>query len=223
MADRGRPRSFDRNVALVRATRLFWERGYEATSLADLTAAMGINSPSLYAAFSSKEALYSEVVELYVDAEAKSNRAVLEAASTAKEAIEGLLRRAAGRIARKGEPTGCLIMLGAINCAPENSHISEHLTAQRQLAERAIRERIERGVADGDVGSLADINALSSFYVSILKGLSVSARDGMKQADLEKVVTCAMAAWDASCRGRDEGGSNRRGVARLRRGHRSSP
>ncbi|MFM0348204.1 MULTISPECIES: TetR/AcrR family transcriptional regulator [Paraburkholderia] len=223
MADRGRPRSFDRNVALVRATRLFWERGYEATSLADLTAAMGINSPSLYAAFGSKEALYSEVVELYVDAEAKSNRAVLEAASTAKEAIEGLLRRAAGRIARKGEPTGCLIMLGAINCAPENSHISEHLTAQRQLAERAIRERIERGVADGDVGSLADINALSSFYVSILKGLSVSARDGMKQAELEKVVTCAMAAWDASCRGRDEGGSNRRGVARLRRGYRSSP
>ena len=196
MVDRGRPRGFDRDVALARAMRLFWERGYEATSLTNLTAAMGINSPSLYAAFGSKETLFREAVELYVATEAAGNQAALAAAVTARQAIEAVLRRAVERIARHGEPTGCLIMLGAVNCAPEHGSVGDYLAEQRRAAAQAIRERLARGVAEGDVGADTDIAALASFYASVLKGMSLSARDGAQRDELHRVVDCAMAAWD---------------------------
>jgi len=200
MADRGRPRAFDRDTALLHAMRLFWERGYEAASLSSLTAAMDINGPSLYATFGSKEALFRAAVERYVAAESKETQAVLAAAATAKEAIEALLRRAARRNVRKGDPKGCLVMISAIHGAPENRHISEYLVSLRHSAERAIQERIARGVAEGDVNPGADIDDLASFYVAVLKGLSLSARDGASKHELDSVVTRAMSAWDASPR-----------------------
>lgn len=205
MVDRGRPRGFDRDAALARAMHLFWERGYEATSLTNLTAIMGINSPSLYAAFGSKEALFREAVELYVATEAAGNQVALAAATTAREAIEAVLRRAVERIARHGEPTGCLIMLGGVNCSPENSAVGDYLAEQRRAARQAIRERLTRGVAEGDVGAHTDIDALASFYASVLKGMSLSARDGAKRDELHRVVDCAMAAWDGLAGGSRQG------------------
>lgn len=198
MAERGRPRSFDRDAALTSAMRLFWEHGYEATSITSLTAAMGINSPSLYAAFGPKDALFREAVELYVATEAAGNHDVLAGAATAEEAIEAVLRRAVDRITRHGEPTGCLIMLGAINTAPENASVRDYLAAQRRAAADAIRERITTGIAEGDVNAGTDADALANFYAAILKGMSLSARDGAERAQLHQIVDCAMASWDRS-------------------------
>ncbi|MES2450121.1 MAG: TetR/AcrR family transcriptional regulator [Pseudomonadota bacterium] len=197
MADRGRPRTFDRQSAVNAAMRLFWERGYEAVSLSDLTGAMGIRSSSLYVAFGSKEALFREAVKSYVAGEADATAAVLAAGDTARIAIRALLDRAAGRVAREGEPLGCLVMLGVIHHAPENDHIAAYLVAQREVAGRAIHGRILRGIADGDVPGTADVDGLAAFYVAILRALSLSARDGAKQPELAGIVDRAMAAWDA--------------------------
>jgi AcrR family transcriptional regulator len=195
MADRGRPRSFDRNGALLRAMHLFWERGYEATSLADLTAAMGISSPSLYAAFGSKEALFHEAIELYAATEGAGNREALATAATAREAIEAMLRRAAASFVRRGQPTGCMVVLSALNYSAENDAVRRRLAGRRRGAAQVIRARIARGVADGDVGAGADIDALAGFYAAVLNGLSLQARDGAKRKELDRVVDCAMTAW----------------------------
>jgi AcrR family transcriptional regulator len=195
MADRGRPRSFDRNTALARAMHLFWERGYEAISLADLTAAMGISSPSVYAAFGSKEALFREAVELYVATEGAANREALASATTAKEAIEAALRRAVAGFVRRGQPTGCLVVLGALNCSAENDAVRRYLARRRRSGAQAIRERLTRGVVEGDVSADADIEALASFYATVLNGLSLQARDGAKRKELDRIVDCAMAVW----------------------------
>lgn len=196
MADRGRPRAFDREAALAIAMRLFWERGYEGTSLADLKAAMGISTSSLAAAFGSKEKLFREAVDLYVATEAIGNHEVLAMAKTAKDAVEGVLRRAVSRMVRKGEPTGCLIMLGAINTSPENVAIIHYLVTQRRAAAEAIRDRVTRGIAEGDVAEGTDTNALANFYAAILKGAALSARDGATRNELDGIVDYAMAAWD---------------------------
>lgn len=196
MADRGRPRAFDRDAALAIAMRLFWERGYEATSLADLKAAMGISTSSLAAAFGSKERLFREAVDLYVATEASGNHEVLATAKTAKDAVQGVLRRAASRMVRKGEPTGCLIMLGAINTSPENTAIIDYLVTQRRAAAEAIGNRITRGIAESDVAESADTAALANFYAAVLKGMALSARDGASLKELYRIVDCAMTAWD---------------------------
>lgn len=196
MADRGRPRAFDRDAALASAMRLFWQRGYEATSLSDLKVAMGISTSSLAAAFGSKEMLFREAVDLYVATEAVGNHEVLATEKTAKDAVESVLRRAVSRMVREGEPTGCLIMLGAINTSPENAAIIDYLIAQRRAAAGAIRNRIVLGIVEGDVIEGVDADKLANFYATVLKGLALSARDGIPLIELNGVVDCAMAAWD---------------------------
>lgn len=87
-------------------------------------------------------------------------------------------------------------MLGAINCSPENASVSDYLAAQRRAAAQAIRERMARGLAEGEVGAHTDIDALAGFYASVLKGMSLSAHDGARRHELHRFVDCAMAAWD---------------------------
>ncbi|GGB13157.1 TetR family transcriptional regulator [Brucella endophytica] len=196
MANRGRPCGFDRNAALMRAMYLFWERGYEATSISDLAAAMGIKPPSLYAAYGSKESLFRQAVELYASSEAAGDKDVLWAHPTARAAIEALLRGAVDRIAHEDGPKGCFMVLGAVNCTPENAHIGEYLARQRQAGQQAIFERISLGVEAGDVDPGTDVAALAGFYATVLRGLSLSARDGAGKIELDGIVTCAMASWN---------------------------
>jgi AcrR family transcriptional regulator len=197
MSRTGRPREFDRDEALQRAMEIFWSQGYEGATLADLQKAMGgITAPSFYAAFGSKEALFREAVELYHKTHGTPLVKALMEAPTARASIEGLLRAAAGSFCQRGNPRGCLVLLGAINCMPANKGVEEFLREQRSIREKLLRQRLRRGISEGDLPSATDVNALASFFASILDGMAIRARDGAPRKTLNAIVDCAMAAWD---------------------------
>lgn len=197
MAARGRPRAFDRDAALQRAMEIFWARGYEGVSLTDLTEAMGIASPSLYAAFGSKEALFREAVELYGRLEGGATARALAAQPTARAAVEAMLRDNAAGYTTPGRPTGCMVVLAATNVSPANAGIGEFMAEQRRASREDIRDRIARGVADGDLGPGTDVDALAAYITTVLHGLSFEARDGVSCDTLNAIVDRAMATWDA--------------------------
>jgi AcrR family transcriptional regulator len=196
MAERGRPRSFDRDAALRAAMNSFWEHGYEGASMAVLTGSMGINSPSLYAAFGSKEELFRAAVQLYLDTEDKKGQTILAREKTARAAIDAMLRNSAGNLARPAMPHGCLLILADSNASPENAGIRDHLCRRRRDLQAGIERRVLRGIADGDVPAAADAKAIAAFYMTMLQGLSLRARDGATRDALMQVVESAMAAWD---------------------------
>jgi len=197
MATRGRPRAFDRDTALRQALDVFWERGYEGTSLSDLTQAMGIASASIYACFGSKEALFRETVALYGTISGSPPRRALSEHPTARAAIHAMLRATADEVTCPGTPHGCMLILAAPTGAVENHEVREFLAGLRRDMLDTIRDRLARGIADGDLTvSPASLDAIARYYTTLVQGLSVQARDGASRADLETVVTCAMAAWD---------------------------
>lgn len=197
MAGRGRPRSFDRDAALRTAMELFWERGYEGTSINDLAEAIGIASASLYGAFTSKEALFRETVALNTATSGQPPRRALIEQPTAREAIHAMLRATADEITRADAPHGCMLVLAAPTGAVENHPVREFLADQRRDVQAAIRARLGQGVTDGDIGASPErVEAVARYYATVVQGLSIQARDGADRADLETVVDCAMAAWD---------------------------
>lgn len=197
MAERGRPRSFDRDRALRRAMEVFWERGYEGTSLGDLTDAMGINRPSLYAAFGCKEALFREAIALYEAVEGRVASRTLEEAPTARTAVEGMLRANVAVFADPKKPSGCMIVNSSIVGRPENAEIRAFLARCRRDSVAALRDRLDRGIAEGEIPAGADTAAMADFYTTVLQGLSIQARDGASRGTLDFVVDSAMSAWGA--------------------------
>ena len=196
MAGRGRPRGFGREQALERALDLFWALGYEGATLSELQEAMGgITPPSFYAAFGSKEKLFKEVVELYTKTRNAPMITALTQGATARASVEGLLRAALVVFLQRNGPRGCLIVLSGVNCMPDNRGVQEYLREQRAFRQKAIRQRLERGVAEGDVPRGGDLGAAATFYTTIIDGLALQARDGVSQKALRSVVDGAMAAW----------------------------
>ena len=178
----GRPRSFDRAHALECALDAFWERGYEGTSVAQLTEAIGIGAPSLYAAFGDKQALFEEAAGHYRE---RLERSMADsfAARTAAEAIESMMVSAVEYYTEPGHPKGCLVMS------------EPRLATARASARAAIAGRLEQGVADGDLPGDVDVEALAAFVGVQLAGLSARARDGATREELLAAITAAMHAW----------------------------
>lgn len=201
MATRGRPRTFDPDTALRQALDLFWERGYEGTSLSDLAGAMGIASASIYACFGSKENLFRQVMELYGTTSGGPPRQALGEHPTARAAVHAMLRATADQITRSDAPHYCMLILAAPTGAVENHSVREFLADIRRSQFTAIRDRLVQGVADGDLDLPdAGLDAVARYYTTVVQGLSVQARDGADRAALEGVITCAMAGWDALTR-----------------------
>lgn len=196
MSGRGRPRLFDRDEALKRAMELFWAKGFGGTSLVDLTAAMGINAPSLYAAFGSKEQLFNEAVALYDRSEGPEIWEALSTEPTTRGAFEAYLKRTADSFTRSGKPAGCLIVLGALNGGDASAEVCGVLRRYRADNLRALHERLERGVAGGELPAGLDCAAVASFYATVQQGMSIQARDGASRDVLLAIADGAMAAWD---------------------------
>lgn len=183
----GRPRSFDREAALDSAMLLFWRHGYEATSLADLTAAMGIGPPSLYAAFGDKKSLFRAAVGRYL-AGPVTSASLIAAAPSGLAAARSLLQAAAVGFTGADTPPGCLLATGAISCSAEAADIQGELAAIRRDIEATLRERLisER---------LPEAEALAAHVMAVIQGMSTLARDGAPRERLLAVAEIALAGW----------------------------
>ena len=199
---RGRPRAFDRDAALARATREFWEKGFEATSMADLTAAMGIGSPSLYAAFGSKEALYGEALAYY-----RKNYDALVwdkfmSKDTARAAIEGLLCDSAAALTGDVAdiPRGCMVTLSSVG-SEGHSDLGDMVRTARAMTLARLAARLERARAEAEIPAAVDVHALARFIQTVQSGMSILARDGASGAELAAVAQLAMLGFDARVAG----------------------
>ncbi|MEU3410458.1 MULTISPECIES: TetR/AcrR family transcriptional regulator [unclassified Streptomyces] len=190
---RGRPRSFDRATALEKALMAFWEHGYEATSVSDLTRAMGIGAPSLYAAFGDKQSLFDEVVRVYAGTHgAFADRALAEE-PTAREGIARVLREAAAEYTDPAHPHGCMVVHAATNCT--NPEVEALLRERRNANIAALEARIRADVAAGLLPAGTDAAALARHAGAMLQGMSQQARDGARREELEALAEIAMAIW----------------------------
>ncbi len=196
MTERGRPRSFDRAAALMRAMEVFWAKGYHVTSMSDLIAAMNINSPSIYAAFGSKEKLFLEAVALYLANEGDRIWGAVATAPSERVAIETVLRISAEEFTRPGKPCGCLIVLGGLHTDDASKAVRQELQEHRAESMKMLLQRLKRGVAEGELPAGTDWRTIATFYITVQQGMSIQARDGATRNTLLAVADCAMAAWD---------------------------
>jgi len=192
----GRPRSFDIDRALDRALQVFWHKGYEGASLSDLTKAMGINRPSLYAAFGNKEALFRKALNRYTDGPAAYVREALEE-PTARAVVERLLHGAVDLLTDPHTPPGCLIVQGALSCGEAADPIRQELIARRGAGEAAIRRRMERAVANRDLPAGSKPADLARYVATLIHGMAVQAAGGASRKELLSVVETALRAWPA--------------------------
>jgi AcrR family transcriptional regulator len=195
-AQRGRPREFDADEALDRALTVFWRRGYEGASLPELTKAMGISRPSMYAAFGNKESLFRKALDRYHARRVPWIRAAMEK-PTAREVVETLLRSAADALTQPGSPHGCLTVQGALVCGDEAASIREELNARRAAGEAELRKRLERAVKEGDLPKKTDAADLARYVATVSRGMSVQAAGGATRKELHRVVDMTMRAWPA--------------------------
>jgi AcrR family transcriptional regulator len=187
----GRPRSFDIDRALDRALQVFWRKGYEGASLSDLTKAVGVNRPSLYAAFGDKEALFRNALHRYLHGPAAYTQEALKE-STARAVVERLLRGAADLNTSPRNPGGCLTVQGALACGEAVDSIRQELAAHRAAGEAALRRRFQRAKSEGDLPATANPADLARYVVTVIYGMAVQAAGGASRNQLQRIVEMAL-------------------------------
>jgi AcrR family transcriptional regulator len=192
MARLGRPRAFDPNVALDRAMHVFWAKGYEGASLSNLTRAMRINRPSLYAAFGNKEQLFRKVLDRYMSGPLAWFGKAL-AAPKAREVVEQIFLATARMAGDPGTPLGCLLVQGAL--ASGNASARKEVAARRAAAEVALRRRLQRAKREGDLPKDSDPGELARYAMTVVRGMTVQAAGGASRAQLHRVAQIALRAW----------------------------
>ena len=192
---RGRPREFDVEQALDAALAVFWRHGYEGASLTDLTEAMGINRPSLYAAFGNKEQLFRRALDRYEGRAGAVFAAALNE-PTALGAIERLMRGSVDGLTDCRNPSGCFLVVAAMSCGPGSAALRDEVAARRRAsAAPLLRARFERAVGAGELPADTDVDGLANYFATVLQGLSVQAASGVDRAALHRVVDVALRAW----------------------------
>ena len=198
-AKRGRPRAFDRAAALAAATRLFWERGYEATSIGELTEAMGIRPGSLYAAFGDKKSLFKEVVHSYGRSPVGAFMGVaLEEEPTAHAAFARILREAAVIYPDPAHPAGCLTISAATNVTPQDAEVAAFLRNIRNENLNIFEAHLRMAQQAGELSDLANPRALAAYFAAVIQGMSQRACDGAAAAELTETAELALVAWPAA-------------------------
>ena len=190
----GRPRSFDAGKALDRAVEVFWRKGYEGASLADLTQAMGINRPSLYAAFGDKDKLFRKVLDRYAEGPASYSSAALEE-PTSRWVVERLLYGTADMLTSPRNPAGCLWVQGALACGNGADSMREELISRRLAAEAALRHRLNRARIDGDLPPDANPANLARYIATMIQGMSIQAASGASRGELHRIIGIALQSW----------------------------
>lgn len=190
----GRPRAFDVEQALETAMNLFWKQGYEGTSLTDLTDAMGINRPSLYAAFGNKEELFRKVVERYGSGPGRHGTTSLTE-PTARQVAEAMIRGSVNLLGDPDHPRGCLMVHGALACSEDSAEVQQDMAAMRRSAETQLCERFARAQAEGDLPAAANPADLARFVQAVTQGMAVLAASGATKEELSRVGELAMRAW----------------------------
>jgi AcrR family transcriptional regulator len=180
--------------ALDSALKVFWRKGYEGTSLPDLTKAMGINRPSLYAAFGNKEELFRKALDRYAEGPAAYVREALNE-PTARAVAEQLLRGALDLVTDRRNPRGCLLVQGALACGEAAESVRREVASRRAACEAAVRQRFQRAQAEGDLPPDADPAALARYVFAVIQGMTVQAAGGAKREQLRRVVALALRAW----------------------------
>lgn len=194
---RGRPRLLERDVGLDVAARLFWKRGYEGTSIAELTEAMGVTPPSLYATFGSKEDLYRQVLDHISERENKQWLEAMQGTMSAYDAIAFFLHDAAARFTCPDKPRGCIVLNAVLQHGEKTESVAQSVAARRERGLQVIKARFDRAVAESELASGIDTEALARFYGVVVQGMSAQACDGAPLAALNQLADIALSAWPA--------------------------
>lgn len=194
-ARRGRPRQFDRDQALRKAMHVFWDQGFEATSLGDLTCALGLTATSIYAAFGSKELLFKEAVELYVADDGNAIWRALVKPGHCRDALRAMLCDTVRVMCSSSSPRGCLVVMGDRGISSSGETIKLYLQEWRAKARDQLRMRFARAINEGDLALATDAAAVASMVMVFLNGISVESADGVPEQELLAAVEVFLSSW----------------------------
>ncbi|KMT56938.1 TetR/AcrR family transcriptional regulator [Pseudomonas fildesensis] len=203
MAQMGRPRTFDRDDAVEQAMHLFWQHGYDATSLAQLKTGLGggISAPSFYAAFGSKEALFDECVQRYLTTYAQVTECLWDESLPPRTAIETALRQSARMQCEDGHPKGCMVTLGVMSApSPENARVANALTQSRMRTRAGMVACVERGIRAGQLPDTIHAASMATVFDSFLQGVSILARDNVARENIDAAISQILLTWDLAAK-----------------------
>lgn len=196
MKRRGRPKCFNEQDALEQAMLLFWKYGYEATSISDLTQALGITAPSLYSSFGGKKQLFEKCLEYYSEYEGCTIGEFFDQSKDIKISLELYLLESAKKLIQSNKPTGCMFVVATMNCSEQNQELQQQMLDKRYASKQQLKEYLNQAQEEGQISIEVDVQCLTDFYSTILHGMTMQARDGASLSQLKQVVKMSMQAWD---------------------------